>query len=360
VRVVFFSLMPGLGGPARSLAGLLEGLAGNAERVVVVPPGRLRDLLIHQRLAEKVVAIPPSSLGRLGRLQATWMVARESRRADLLHCNGHTEFLVAAAPVLAQRIPVVSHFRTTELSGWSLKVGRLWPLLGNQAHWISVSDLAKRALEDIGIRGHTSRVIPNSISLNSIVGAPKRTREVFTAGYFGSRRTVKGFRLLPCIAEALATRGIRLRVYTDPGRTGNPAANDDITARLEAMDNVELVGHQSDLRGEYASCDVVLAPSLRESFGRVPVEALANGVPVVASDIDAFRYLAAASGAVMLFDLNAPDSAAATIAALREAPDRLSTLGALGPPFAAQFHPHVVSSAVMAVYRQALKRHAIS
>jgi glycosyltransferase involved in cell wall biosynthesis len=352
--------MPGLGGPARSLAGLLEGLGTQVERVAVVPPGRFAQLLIDNGLAERVVVVPPSRIGRLGRLHSAWLVAQEMRAADVLHCNGHTEFLVASAFGVTFRRPVVSHMRTTLVSGWSARVGRLWSVCGDRAHWVAVSSLASETLATLHIRGRTLTIVPNPISLSSVTGPPKRARDAFTVGYFGSRRTVKGFRLLPEIARALNEKDITLRVYTDPGRTGNPSANDDVTAELESMGSgVELVGHQSDLRGEYTSCNAILAPSLRESFGRVPVEALANGIPVVASRIAAFSELAEASGAIDLFDLNQPSDAATVAARLRNNPERYALMASRGRPFAERFDPQRIAASMLEVYQLARREHGI-
>jgi phosphatidyl-myo-inositol alpha-mannosyltransferase len=352
--------MPGLGGPARSLAGLLDGLRGRVERVVVVPPGRLAQLVAGSGLAERVVVLPPSRFGRMGRLHSAYLVAQEMRTADLLHCNGHTEFLVASASGVTVRRPVVAHMRTTLVSGWSAHVGKLWSVLGDRAHWVAVSPFASETLAALRIRGRSVTIIPNPISLSSVTGSPKRINEVFTVGYFGSRRTVKGFRLLPEIACALVERGIMLRVYTDPGRTGNPSANDDVTAHLESMaPGVELVGHQSDLRGEYASCHVILTPSVRESFGRVPVEALANGIPVVASNIPAFRKLAAESGAIDLFELDEPRSVAEVATRLRDDPERYRSMAARGRPFAERFDPSQIAASMIEVYRRALRGNGI-
>jgi phosphatidylinositol alpha-mannosyltransferase len=250
--------------------------------------------------------------------------------------------------------------RTTQMTGWSSYAAPLWPFLGNRVPWIAVSEFAKRELSRLGVAGESVDVVPNPISLSAVVGLPRREKPAFTVGYFGSRRTVKGFRLLPEIARRLSKEGVILRVYSESDKTGNPAANDDIADRLlEFSPFVEFVGQQMDLRGEYSSCNVVLSPSLRESFGRVPVEALANGIPVVASDIPAFRVLADASRAVELFDLERPEEAAACIIQLRNDTDRYDAMAARGPPFASAFQPQTVADKIIEIYHRVLTGHAL-
>lgn len=64
-----------------------------------------------------------------------------------------------------------------------------------------------------------------------------------------------------------------------------------LIAQLGLDDAVELMGYVSNdrLKALYASCTAMVYPSKWEGFGIPPLEALASGVPVIASDIDAHR-----------------------------------------------------------------------
>jgi len=52
-------------------------------------------------------------------------------------------------------------------------------------------------------------------------------------------------------------------------------------------------GRTLDVSQAYGRADIVLCPSREESFGRIAAEAMMNSIPVVASDIPAYRELVA-------------------------------------------------------------------
>jgi phosphatidylinositol alpha-mannosyltransferase len=361
-RVVFVSLMPGLGGPARSLLGLLRGLEGRTERVVAVPPGALRTLLVEKRAADRVIALPAfSQLGRLRRAVQSLALARAwsdlPPKQTVLHCNGHTE-LAIALPLVVAGAPTVAHMRSLQPSGWMARSEVFWRFVPRSVQWIAVSPMAEECLLRLGAAtAGTITQIPNPIDLDDVVGHRKRPADGrLTVGYFGSRRSIKGYRLLPQVAAHLKGKGIRLRLYVKDDVSENPLANNATTAELRGLgDVVEFVGHQADLRGEYASCDVVLAPSLEESFGRVPLEAMANGVPVIASDIPAYRRFADAGAAMTLFKSGDAAAAAAAIIALADDAGMRGALAARGPSFADDYAPAAVASRVVDVYATALR-----
>ena len=58
-----------------------------------------------------------------------------------------------------------------------------------------------------------------------------------------------------------------------------------LAAELGVADAVEFVGETEDLRSVFESLDVLLVPSWEEPFGRVVVEGMAAGVPVVATAV---------------------------------------------------------------------------
>lgn len=101
---------------------------------------------------------------------------------------------------------------------------------------------------------------------------------------------IKGHRWL---IEALARMGrtdLRCVVVGAERKPGDVRALEDHARRLGVGDLIHFAGTAPDIAAAYKLCDVVVAPSLvPEGFGRTPVEAMAMGRPVVASDLGGFR-----------------------------------------------------------------------
>jgi glycosyltransferase involved in cell wall biosynthesis len=84
----------------------------------------------------------------------------------------------------------------------------------------------------------------------------------------------------------------------------SPEARSELLARLRGLDNVEFRARVDDPRLVYRDASVLLAPYLSNGRPRVVLEAHANGIPVLATDIPALREAVGPGG--RLVDAAAP------------------------------------------------------
>ena len=102
---------------------------------------------------------------------------------------------------------------------------------------------------------------------------------------------IKGHKLLiaAMAVEPLNSENVIAVIIGDD--QGRVAYRQELTEQIEKKalgDRVRLVKHCSDMPAAYSLASVVAMPSyVPEGFGRVPVEAMAMGVPVVASSLGA-------------------------------------------------------------------------
>lgn len=203
------------------------------------------------------------------------------------------------------------------------------------------------------------RIVPNGIDSQRFTPdveplAEARTPGQLTLLFVGRLETRKGFpTLLEAYAQLRRQRSdVRLVVVGDgPMRWGY-----ERQAEALAVPDVQFCGHVSNalLPHFYAAADVFCAPATGgESFGIVLLEAMASGVPVVASDIPGFRQVVAHGADGLLLPPKQPEQWSAGIASLLDAPSVRAAMGANGVSKAYRYDWSHVVDAVLDVYREA-------
>lgn len=132
-------------------------------------------------------------------------------------------------------------------------------------------------------------------------------------------------------AAALLDRPVRVRLI---GRGEEEAALRALARRLSVNCSVESSADDAAVNRAYHEAAVAVCPSRFEGFGLTPIEAVASGVPVVASDIPPHREFVGAAARLVPLD-DAPALAAAIGAALEAAPADPSLIADLTIPAAA-------------------------
>ena len=133
-------------------------------------------------------------------------------------------------------------------------------------------------------------------------------------------------------AAARLGEGVRVRLI---GRGDEQRALETLAARLGVRCTVETAADDATVTRAYQEAAVAVCPSRFEGFGLTPVEAIASGVPVVASDIPPHREFVGAAARLVAPD-DVPGLAAGIEAALDSAPADPARVAALTIPSAAE------------------------
>ena len=171
-----------------------------------------------------------------------------------------------------------------------------------------VADLIAR---DLGFSGNI-RVIPNGVDTrlffprHTTVG--RSTVRVLFAGNFSRN---KGANMLPAVAQQLPDG---IEIWCATGLRGKTAA--------AIRNNLILLGRipHADMPALYNQVDMLLLPTAREGFGLVVAEAMACGLPIVASNTSTMPELIHDGRGGLLCTLDDPAGFASAIARLAAAP----------------------------------------
>jgi glycosyltransferase involved in cell wall biosynthesis len=163
-------------------------------------------------------------------------------------------------------------------------------------------DAARLTIAEPGV----DRVVPRSIAPGPAV------LRLLTVGAIIPR---KGHDVLIDALRLIRDLPFSARIVGNEHRA--PATTDALKAaiaRAGLMPRVILTGEVEDVDAEYANADIFVLPSRYEGYGMVFGEALAHGLPIVATDAGAIPGVVPADAGILV----SPDDPAALAAALRD------------------------------------------
>lgn len=353
LRVLYVINGLGTGGAERSLSEMLPGLVarGVQPRIVCLHPRREGVEAEVRRQGVPVDVFPGPLPARVRRLRR--LIAEE--RPDLVHTAIFEANLTGGLAAARSGRPVLMSLVNTPYETARLQDPHIRPLGLRAARvvdaWMS-HRLARHfhaiteAVKNAAVR--TLRISPERITVVERgrsplrLGAPgeERRRQVrWQLGIpaedhvlitVGRQEYQKGHRYLLQALSLLLPARPRLRLLL-AGRSGY--ATEELTRLHGAFglkDRVWFLGHREDVPDLLAAADLFVFPSLWEGLGGAVIEAMALGLPVVASDIPALREVVAAGHNADLVPPGSPGELARAIGALLDDPGRAAVWGARG------------------------------
>lgn len=239
-----------------------------------------------------------------------------------------------------------------------------WATLRSADRVICPTDAFRRQLVDaFGLHPAATSVVPHGVDPvffeaeqtlpKSRKRARRAERRILTVANFGPH---KNFETLLAAVAALRRSercaDVKLRVVGSGTAAAERAVREQ-ASRLAVGDAVDFVGHLpvSALPAEYAAADVFVLASRIESFGLPLLEAMAAGVPVVASDIAACREVCAE--AASFFDPADAEQLATHVAVVLEDNQTAGLMAARGLQRAATFSWQETARRTLEVVRSA-------
>jgi glycosyltransferase involved in cell wall biosynthesis len=278
--------------------------------------------------------------------------------ASLFHAN-------IAARLVGRRLklPILTSTATIERERrWHLVLERLtarW----DRGHVVNSGTLRTHVVRVLRVPAARVFVIPPALARSPRCDPERRaaTRaglavapHEFVVLWVGRFDPVKRLEIVVRTAEALGGIPARTLLVGDgPLR----AHVEQLVRTGSAANRTHLLGWRRDVADLYAAADALLFPSLTEGMPNAVLEALAAGLPIVASDIPAIRELIGAGAGIIPIDSDRPTDFAAAL-------DRLYRDAAFRAGLAqrsrgwAQRQPDIatVAAELIRVYQRVLER----
>ena len=301
IMMVIDGYFPSVGGAEIQAGSLAKALTNKGHHVKIVSPRLRADMAVHEiHNGIPVERISYPHIRYVGTiilcLKFAWKLLRERNRFDAIHVH-MAKYLAAVAgflrPLLNASL-VVKISGAGEFNGGILDPGKkrnpLYRVLNfciRRSDYIQcISQFTRKMLIDRGYPEHKIRMIPNGVDLSRFdfqrrLLGPRELSPIVV--YIGRIREVKGVDVLIAAWGKLANkRSARLLI------AGDGSAKEDLEKtvhQMELSDSVQFLGVIKEIPDLLHRADIYVQPSRQEGLPNSVLEAMAMGLPIVATRI---------------------------------------------------------------------------
>lgn len=350
------------GGVQVHVGQLAAALRERGQDAMVIAPSSSRPEEPSVRVAGRPIRIRYNeSIAPISPTPSAFRATRDALRRfgpDVVHV--HEPFVPGPSmfAAMSARVPVVATFhayadrsRLLDVAGPALR--RIWKRLSAR---VAVSHAAAEFVTRPMGEGEV-RIVPNGADVELFASAtPAPLPEGRRILFVNRLDPRKGFLVMVEAFRRLAERRPDL-VLIVAGDGPDRSAVDELPA--ETRKRVVMLGNvpHGELPPYHAAAEVFCSPATgRESFGIVLVEAMAAGVPVVASDIPGYREVIRDGLDGTLVPPRDPGALALAIGDLLDDPDIAKRFGEAGRARAKRYSWDTVAGEIEEVYREVAGR----
>lgn len=323
------------GGGERQVLGLVRHLARRGhENLLAAPPDSAVARLMPGTDARLVTLSIRNDLDLPGALRLRRLVVAESPHVIHFHTSRAHAMSLWLRRTAAQSV-------VTRRMDYPIRRGWRTDLLYNRrvAGVAAISDEVRRQLVAGGVRPERIRVIRSAVeppdglpgsggreaARRRFGAAPEETVIAVVAAL--ERR--KGHDVLLAALTILRDRGIRFRALLCGGGSEH-AVLERLAANLGLGESVRFLGEQRQVADVLAAADVFVLPSRFEGLGVAILEAMALGLPVVATSVGGIPESVSHRDTGLLVPPEDPAALASAIGELAHDGERARTMGARG------------------------------
>jgi glycosyltransferase involved in cell wall biosynthesis len=211
--------------------------------------------------------------------------------ADIVHAHGYKADIYVYFALRGSKIPCVSTCHTwydNDLLAFLYGVVDRF-VLRKYAGVVAVSDEVKQRLLKAGVREEKIHLVRNGIDLRPFDNAVPSLRDLTSdggllVGLVGRLAWEKGIDILlraavQVLAEFPSAKFVVVGEGPDRERL------ERLTNELKIRESLSMLGRRDDMPAIYASLDVMVSSSRQEGLPMAILEGMANGLPLVATDV---------------------------------------------------------------------------
>ena len=336
-RVLHLIDTGGPGGAETIFLKLVQGLDPKQwESIAAVPwPGWLSQTLESRGI--QPLMVPTRGSFDLGYVRRLIELVR-ARRIDLIQTHLLTTAVYASLAARFCGVPVVSTFHGTNnvSAGDRFTAAKFRIIDRANNRVVFVSESLRQAFRSIGsLRRAETLVVHNGIdaTLFRSTGDSSFRRELgvtddeILVGAVGNIRVSKAYPILLQAAALLKKQNVRCRVVI-VGQ-GDDGLHDEVLAlrsQLDLDDYVIMAGFRGDVTQVMNGLDLYVLSSSAEGFSLTTVQAMACGIPAIATRCGGPEEIVDDGKTGTLVDVNSPEALAAAIQALAADPNAPCTI----------------------------------
>jgi glycosyltransferase involved in cell wall biosynthesis len=198
------------------------------------------------------------------------------------------------------------------------------------------------------------QVIPSAstglaVEAQQVAAIRQRFGAAFLVGHVGALvDSHKGQRQIIAVARELA------RMMPDIGFVLVGSGRDEAALRAEAADlgNVHFAGEVQDVGNYLAAFDLFLYPSRHEGLGSILLDAMAFGLPVVATRVGGIPEIVPEGSGGLLCEVDDIAGLAAAVMTLRADPELRGRIAAANRQRALRYSPEEMTRQYISIYRE--------
>jgi len=314
-----------------------------------------------RRFVARKFAEIPHGLGILAPSMALALL-EETPKVVHAHAYGYFPVLAGGFAERIRRVPLVVTAHSDRggdsvskrLFDWAIP-----PFTLRRAHRVIALTAGEASnLQRLGIDPGRIRIIPNGIDLNEFENVPVQRGSdgeltILFVGRCYPRQ--KGLEYLVRAIQLLPSRHkVRLKIVGEDW--GGVLSLRALARALAVEDQVTFTGPlpRRDVIRAYGSSDIFVLPSLFEPFGIVLLEAMASGVPVVASRIGGIAEVVQDGETGLLVPPGNSQALAEALGRLISDPSLRSRMGEAGRLRAAAYSWDILLPRILKVYEEAI------